>query len=498
MQMPQTPTLYLTPSLTKALLALWLVLAVAQVSAGSVHIRHATLISPDSPYSGQVMNVLIREGRISAIDRHEHPADEVIDAAGQFLIPGLIDSHVHLQGIPGYRPADEPPAWLAAAEAQLPRSYLYFGFTTLLDLASTPATMESWRRQPLVPDTYFCGAVSIVNGYPLSFIPPSQPLPQEVLPYLLYDPRQHAQTPAGVTADSNSAEAIAARMAGDGAICLKTFYETGFGPKKNLPVPTVAMGRALVRAAHKHDLPVFLHANAEAAYDYGVHIGADILAHGLWHWDNLSTGEALSAFVARLAEEGMAVQPTLQVLYGERDVFDKAFLQRSEARAVMPAELIDWYGSEPGQWMKTLMGEQFSGDHDHDLHHQVTEAYQHPLGNVKAVVRELLAQEVPLLFGSDTPSGPFYTQFPGLNGYLEIQRWAEAGVGAEQILRALTIDNARALGIDNTVGSIAAGKRANLLLLAQNPLATTVAYDSIVSVILAGQLVPRDSLRADR
>jgi imidazolonepropionase-like amidohydrolase len=63
------------------------------------------------------------------------------------------------------------------------------------------------------------------------------------------------------------------------------------------------------------------------------------------------------------------------------------------------------------------------------------------------------------------------------------------------ILRAATLDNAIALGLAQDLGSIEPGKRADLLLLTQNPLRTISAYDAIEIIFCNGQPIPRVSLR---
>ena len=95
-----------------------------------------------------------------------------------------------------------------------------------------------------------------------------------------------------------------------------------------------------------------------------------------------------------------------------------------------------------------------------------------------------------LLFGTDTPSAPIYTNPPGLNGLYEMRRWAAAGVSARQLFRAATIDNARIMRLDRTVGTVEQGKRANLLLLRANPLESLEAYNTIESVVLGGHCFP--------
>ena len=64
------------------------------------------------------------------------------------------------------------------------------------------------------------------------------------------------------------------------------------------------------------------------------------------------------------------------------------------------------------------------------------------------------------------------------------------------LLQSLTIDNARAFGLDREIGSVETGKRAHLLLLGANPLASVAAYDQIEFVIYAGRPLARATLSA--
>ncbi len=109
-----------------------------QAEVDGTLIWNVTLISPDreSPAAGAW--VLIEHDRIAQVGTGEpgFRASTVIDGSGRYLIPGLIDGHVHLEGVPGFDfPIPEDLRHLAELYyAQLPRSYLYFGFTTIIDL----------------------------------------------------------------------------------------------------------------------------------------------------------------------------------------------------------------------------------------------------------------------------------------------------------------------------------------------------------------------------
>lgn len=71
----------------------------------------------------------------------EHAYVRIRDGTGRYLIPGLIDSHVHL-AVPPEQAAAHPDV-VAATLAQDPKSYLFFGFTAVIDLMEArPLVLE--------------------------------------------------------------------------------------------------------------------------------------------------------------------------------------------------------------------------------------------------------------------------------------------------------------------------------------------------------------------
>ena len=63
---------------------------------------------------------------------------------------------------------------------------------------------------------------------------------------------------------------------------------------------------------------------------------------------------------------------------------------------------------------------------------------------------------------------------------------------------AATLSNAKALKLDREIGTVEVGKRANLLLLRQDPTQTIQAYRGIEKVILGGQVLAPAELAANR
>lgn len=121
-----------------------------------------------------------------------------------------------------------------------------------------------------------------------------------------------------------------------------------------------------------------------------------------------------------------------------------------------------------------------------------------PITRAAAATGYMAEHHGRLLFGTDTPSAPTYANPPGLNAWLEMRHLTEAGVRPEQVFVAATLSNARALKLDGQIGTVQAGKRANLLLVRSDPTKTIRAYQEIVKVILDGRVLDPKDLAADR
>jgi cytosine/adenosine deaminase-related metal-dependent hydrolase len=134
-------------------LATWAGACAPRTVDDGIVITDVTLISPERQAPLLHADVVIRNGRIAEIwtGLVVGPHARRIDGRGRFLIPGLIDSHVH----PGSQaPLDDAalgshPELLAAYRAQLPRAYLAFGFTTVVDVDLKPETRAWFEAAPI-------------------------------------------------------------------------------------------------------------------------------------------------------------------------------------------------------------------------------------------------------------------------------------------------------------------------------------------------------------
>jgi imidazolonepropionase-like amidohydrolase len=489
----------------------WLVLAAlpGALLAADLRIEHVTIVSPERAAPMRDALVRVHDGRIVAISTtNGAPARSsrdtiAIDGSGLFLAPGLIDSHVHLGGIPGMTSEQEAqhPEIAKAALEQIPRSYLLYGFTTLIDLISTPQDMAHWRSHDIVPDTYFCGGAALMDGYSMNYEP--KPQRYQAWPYMLIE--QGTQAPDGIDPAQHTPQAVVSRMKSDGAICVKTFFERGFGGVRDLPVPKLETIREVVKAAHATGMPVLMHANTDEAQKFGLDAGVDILAHGLWnlYQEESTTGDVTPGMKKILDEElaqHVGVQPTMQVLYGIKDVAGTSFLSDPRLTRVLPSNLIDWYRSPEGQWFHATLldGLKLPADASpSQIEHAANQALGALIERGKRGAAYLMARNGRILFGTDTPSAPTYANPPGLNGWLEMHRLLDAGETPAQIFKSATLANAQALKLDRDIGTVQVGKRANLLLLRQDPTQTIDAYAGITKVILNGRVLNTSELAAN-
>src|SRR5438874_3605129 len=140
-------------------------------------IENVTLISPERSKPLLHASVVIRDGRIAEVGPNVVAGAHArrIDGSGRFLIPGLIDSHVHVAHSAALDDdaIDAHPELWAAYQAQVPRAYLAFGFTSVVDLDLTQSSKAWFESTPLHPHLYSCGqGIKVAGGYGAMNVPP--------------------------------------------------------------------------------------------------------------------------------------------------------------------------------------------------------------------------------------------------------------------------------------------------------------------------------------
>ena len=461
-------------------------------------IENVTLISPERTVPLLHADVVLRDGRIAEIGTNLVPGPHArrMDGSGRFLIPGLIDSHVHA----GHSAAldddaiDAHPELWTAYRAQVPRAYLAFGFTSIVDLDLKPSDQLWFEGTPLHPRFYSCGrGIKVAGGYmAFNVPPPSSPN----FPNLVYEPKDTEHWPQALDPNDYTAERAVSRAANAGAICVKAFVESGFGTF-NWPYLHTGTLQKIQADARERKLVLMVHATSVDSWRSALDAHADIIAHGLWVWPgdfgNSVPPPAASEVIAEAARSGTHVQPTLQTVAGERAMIDPSLLDDPRLTMALPPAVIGYLRSAGGVKARTGLLEEYRKASPSPGFEPLLKA---AIERTRSTFRLMLQDHVPVVFGSDTPGVDGFGNPPGLNGRLEMQNWADAGAPLSLILRAATLDNAAALGLSHELGSIEVGKKADLLLLKENPLANVSAYDSIVTIFLNGEPIARETLRA--
>jgi hypothetical protein len=487
------------------LFSCFLFLCLTSIGAASadVLIENVSIVSPEVSQASAPRNLLIRNGRIASISDKPIVAPKVVrlNGRGKYLVPGVMDSHVHVAdavGLPFTTSDLDIAALRAAYFKQQPRSYLYFGVTQVLDTNSDPKLSTWFESQPRHPDLFRCGGAPVLNGYPTALIDPS--VRYTIMPNWVFEPanaKEHP-LPKGFEAKDHTPEAVVERIAASGARCVKVFIEDGFGDRSGWPLMSEQTLQRVHTAAQAKGLLVLGHANALDHQQRALAGRVDVLAHGLWHWGESNRAEGVPPLIAThlraIHQHSIGYQPTLRVIYGEADLFRADTLKDPTYAKVVPPALLQWYGTEAGQWFKRQMQEDSGGAPDAKLMQMELQVgsrnlraakYLHDLGH-------------PLLLASDTPSGPIYGNQPGYDTYREMRAMAQAGIPLDAIFRAATINNAKQFGLDRDYSTVQVGKVANLLLLKANPLETLRAWSAIEKIVLHGEVIDRESLAADR
>ncbi len=497
--------LFVLESLIVLLLAMF---AESVAAEGNLLIRNARLVSPEREESTANLDVLIQGGNIQEIAEHIEniPGVDVLDAAGLYLTPGLIDSHVHVYHATGLKRqyTEQYEDLYTSYLAQAPRSFLYFGYTSVIELNADLKANETFNAVTPHPRLFHCGHGLVLDDGFMALDFEAEGFAKR-FPHYLHAPGSNHPTPDGDEPASHTPEASVASLIEDGAICIKLYYEEALwfpGGAPPFRLPSQALIEEVVQAAHSKGVPVLMHATTPSGHRMALRAGVDIVAHGLWEWPSVGyeitqRPAAVAALIDEEAKAGLQVQPTMRTIRNTQSMFDAEFLQSPLLKKVLPAEYLEYLRgpaqAQRGTFLSMFGASIVPGGNPAvvgDRLETFNTRYEH-------LIKRHYDEGGRLLLGTDTAVGGFgWGSPPGLSGYLEMRSWANAGIPLKTIFRAATIDNAKAFGLNGQIGSIEPGKRADLLLLAENPLSDVSAYDTITTIILGGFAIDRQALSA--
>jgi len=446
-----------------------LALAAAPAPAADLLIRHARVIDGLGNAPREDISILVRDGRIAAIGELPPAADvPVLDAAGASVLPGLIDSHVHLSVVPGATMRKDGPDTLHALRLQHLRAYLACGVTTVLDAGS-----EAEVARELI--------VALGGGAPgpraLWLGPPFTP------PDGYGDFSRPVENASQVRAQFDVVQSI-------GGVGIKVMLEAGWSPFSSLPMHSAKIRRAIVEEAARRMLPLYVHATSERDYGAALDMGAHALMHApLYRDDELSP-----EFLTRMLRSGAYQVSTLSVMDGLRVEFEPERLDDPLIRLTVPAsELATARDPKAGRIHAESRVAQAASWLPPPAR-RAAAAYNFSDGAIREAVanarRALAAQNragIPIVVGSDSGNQPIVPYlFHGVLTLREIELLGGAGLSPAQAIAAATRTPARMLGLEQEIGTLEPGKRADLVIVRGDPLTDLRALRGVLWTVKDG------------
>jgi imidazolonepropionase-like amidohydrolase len=244
----------------------------------------------------------------------------------------------------------------------------------------------------------------------------------------------------------------------------KIRVDSNLGASEKMPAEVFT---TVIEEAHRHGIPLAVHIVELDDAKELVRAGADFVGHSV---RDQPVDEEL---IALMRERRICLAPTLTrelstFVYGSRpDFFDDPFFLR-EADPRVLEELQD---AERQQRTRANRSAQY---------------WRAQLPLAQRNVKALSDAGVRVALGTD--SGP-PGRFQGYFEHLEMEMMADAGLTPMQILVAATGDAARCVGLDQELGTLEPGKRADFVVLNSNPLDDIRHTRTIASVWISGNPV---------
>lgn len=431
--------------------------------AAPVTLTHGNVVDVERRTILRDFTVIIDNGKIVKAARAASvtiPADaEVIDARGKWIMPGLVDAHIHLFQSGGlytrpdvidlrkYRSYEEERSWLRENMEGLLASYLAAGVTTVFDLGGPMAHYALRDRFNAVtrsPSIFLTGPL-ISTWQPPALAGDDPPIIQ-------------ANTP-------DEAREMVRKQLPYKPDLIKIWYivKSGESAEQNFPIV-----KAAIDEAHRAGSKVAVHATQLATAKRAIEAGADFLVHGV------DDAPVDSEFLTLLKKHRVAYIPTLIVARRYDEVLTGRYKPSPHDLALANPFVLG-----------TLTG----FEHLPERKPAPPERQRYRLQNLKAV------SDAGVLVATGTDAGNIGT--PHASAYYdELLEMRAAGLGTWDILQASTINGAKLLGQERRFGSVAVGRRADLMILDRNPADDVENILSLHRVVKGGVVLEPASLVA--
>ena len=426
-------------------------------------IANANIIDVENGLVLENRHLLIQDGRFELIFEGSVPDSltqnyTVVDAGNRYLMPSMFDMHAHLNS-GGLIPPDDTTRLMALEQ------FARYGVGAIFTLGGmgfnqdiTAGLIQRQKDKELVSPRIFAAGDILTSpgGYPIPFLAQMFGKPADELDL-------DKQGMLEIT-NSTDLDPIISKKQELGLNGVKVMMESRLGGATPESRISNAAVERITQTASKYNLPVFAHVTNQADFEAAVDIGVDVIAH------NVSTDSLMNATVHinKMREDSIYVTPTLLMSYrveflqSAEMLNDPFYMQYSSERTNRSME--NWP-------IRQMIASNMGGNAEAKK--------QQVIYNIS----QLHDAGVPVMMGTDAGNP---TMFPGYSAHKELELMADAGMSAAEILQSATIIPARFLKMDDTMGSIAEGKVASLIMLNENPLEDVSNTQTLNRVMLEG------------
>ena len=417
------------------------VFGIAQVQAQTIALKNINVVDVESLAINKNQTVVIKDNKIKSIITGKKPRFKkdviVMDMTDKYLIPGLIDSHVHHATVPDGGDNDE------ITRMRL-RKLLRGGVTGVRDMGGDTRALASLKRRAEIdtiqsPDIYY----SVIIGGKEFFA----------------DPRTVAsalgRTPGDVdwmrSVDKNSNfDEIMLRAKGTGATGIKIYARV----RANV----VEM---LATAAKKHGLKVWSHAFIGPSRPIEtVNAGVETISHA----PDLSAHVVKDFYELRRKGKHITQQQEADSLELERY---RDLIQAMKAKdTILDATITVFNMRQEARGQRGKLMDKWS----------------------KIFTRLAHENGIRIAAGTDASSDYFDIKYPMVQHEMQLLV-NDIGLTPLQAIQAATLHGAQVIGIEDLVGSVKAGKVANLVILNNDPSEDIKHAMDIAHVIKNGDFV---------
>ncbi|HXW08327.1 MAG TPA: amidohydrolase family protein [Vicinamibacterales bacterium] len=392
--------------------------------------------------------VIVRDGRVVAVGpaaSTQVPADATrVDGSGKYLMPAIAEMHAHIPGAP---PASPFPAALAERTLLL---YAARGIGTIRGMLGHPEHLKYRER--------------VEKGE-------------------LISPRIYT---SGPSFNGNSVPTVAAAVK-----AVEMQKEAGYDLLKIHPGVKRDVFDALAAKAHELKIPfaghvpldVGLHRALEARYRCIDHVDGYIEALS----DKPMTSEFFGINLVNSLDESKIPELVKATKAAGTWIVATQVLFDNLVGPDSPEEMAKWpemqYAEPAGVVQKWIAQKQ-------NMAKYPAADRQKFLAVRRRIIKALHDGGVPFALGSDAPQ---WWNVPGFSTHRELQSMVKAGLTPYQALRSGTVNIGTYFGTPD-VGAVAAGQRADLVLLDANPLQEVANSLRIAGVMLNGRWLPAAEL----